>query len=162
MTQSLISAIHKKNFEGYFKSNAYLKQLKTTDKKHLKIDVKASHCAPVLQKLLTGEGLDVSELGVMQSHITQLIVEQIEKEHKYFEQLTHRIDKSGKGYATVAPGTVIHSAVNLGSHPYMLHFDFVAAEENVKFAYLSQKKFLEALEEINNAVIDQIGDYVLQ
>ena len=48
MTKSLISAIHKKNFEGYFKSNAYLKQLKTTDKKHLKIDVKASHCAPVL------------------------------------------------------------------------------------------------------------------
>ena len=44
----------------------------------------------------------------------------------------------------------------------MLHFDFVAAEENVKLAYLSQKKFLEALDEINNAVIDQIGDYVLQ
>ena len=25
MTQSLISAIHKKNFEGYFKNNAYLR-----------------------------------------------------------------------------------------------------------------------------------------
>ena len=38
MTQSLISAIHKKNFEGYFKNNAYLRQLKTTDKKDLKIE----------------------------------------------------------------------------------------------------------------------------
>ena len=59
-------------------------------------------------------------------------------------------------------GTVIHAAVNLGSHPYMLHYDFVAADKSVKLAYLSQKHFIEAIEGINNAVIDQIGDYLLQ
>ena len=85
MTQSLMSAIHKKNFESYFKNNVYLKQLKTSDKKHLKIDQKASHCAPTLQKLLQGEGLDVSEMGAINSHITQLILEQIDKEHVFFD-----------------------------------------------------------------------------
>ena len=74
MTQSLMSAIHKKNFEGYFKNNAYLRQLKTFDKKPMRIERWTSHCAPFLQKLLTGEGLDVSQMGGMQSHITELIL----------------------------------------------------------------------------------------
>ena len=65
ITQSLMSAIHKKNFAGYFKNNAYLRQLKTIDKKPLKIEDHTSHCAPLLQKLLTGEGLDVSEMGAI-------------------------------------------------------------------------------------------------
>ena len=43
----------------------------------------------------------------------------------------------------------------------MLHYDFIAEDDNVKLAYLSQKKFLEGLQDINNAVIDQIGDYLL-
>ena len=84
-------------------------------------------------------------MAALNSHITQLILDQIDKEHSYFEKITHRTDKSGKGYAPVPHGTVIHSAVNLGSHPYMLHYDFIAEDDNVKLAYLSQKKFLEGL-----------------
>ena len=67
-------------------------------------------------------------MGALNSHITQLILDQIDKEHSLFEKLTYRIDKQGRGYGTVPYGTVIHSAVNLGSHPYMLHYDFVAEE----------------------------------
>ena len=123
---------------------------------------KTTHCAPFLQKLLTGEGQDkLGEHEHMLSHITSVMLELIDKEHKYFDSITRNIDEFGRGFVNVEPGTVIHSAVCLGSHQYMLHYDFVAKDKKVKLAYISQKTFQEAVEHVNDAAIEQVGDYLL-
>lgn len=44
----------------------------------------------------------------------------------------------------------------------MLHYDFVAKDEKVKIAYLSQKMFQMALGHINECAIEQIVEYLSQ
>ena len=107
-----------------------------------------------MQKLLTGEGQKDSEPEHMLSHITSVMLDIIDKEHKYFDSITTRTDEFGRGYANVSPGTVIHSSVCLGSHQYMLHYDFIAKDKKVKVAYISQKMFQESLESVNDAAIE--------
>ena len=69
-------------------------------------------------------------------------------------------DENGCGYTDVGPGTVIHQSVCLGSHQYMLHYDFVAKDETVKIAYLSQKHFQEAVDKLNDLYLDQMVDFL--
>ena len=73
----------------------------------------------------------------MLSHITSVMLGLIDKEHKHFDSITRSKDEYGRGYTDIAPGTVIHSAVCLGSHQYMLHYDFTAKGKKTKLAYIS-------------------------
>ena len=42
----------------------------------------------------------------------------------------------------------------------MLHYDFIAKEEKVKVAYLSQKHFQEAVDKVNDLFVDQVVDFL--
>ena len=72
------------------------------------IGVKTSHCAPFLQRLLTGEGLKSDVTDNMQSHLSSAMLDLIDKEQKKFDSITTRTDDQGRGFTTVGPGTVIH------------------------------------------------------
>lgn len=81
----------------------------------------------------------------MISHVSSVMLDLIDKEHKYFESIVTRTDQDGRGVVNIGPGTAIHSSVCLGSHQYMLHYDFIAKDKKVKVAYISQKMFQEGI-----------------
>ena len=120
MVNRLSSVIHKKTFADYFKNNVYLSQLKTLEKAPNNIGKNTTHCAPFLQKLLTGEGqkndTSYNPMENMLSHLSSVMIDLIEKEHKYFDSITTHTDDYCRGYTDVGPGTVIHQSVCLGSH----------------------------------------------